>query len=523
MNAVSKVPGKSPKSKIDLAAAKAAICSVLKTPKIVVERLGLLDGARPDGEALHARCKGPGHKSKGDTNPSFKLDTSHETGRVTGHCWVCGWHGSSPIDIAGAVRLGMWHELKGKDFRDALEEAARVAGVDLSKFAVAKGRPRKPLTDEIRDEMATIRSRLLPLTFLPEGRSEPWWHAEVADYLRGRGLDPVKVDALRHVGASGPETMVAGCLGADVTMVGTKPLGVVSRKEGSWDATGHRLILPLFAAGGRLAGLVGRSTNGSDPKSLGATGTAGVGAVMASPLGRLCLASRDTLTERWATVRETRLHLPDYPRVIVCEGEMDFLSVATHAETEGALVLGVKSESWDVTISGCVPTGSDVYILTHSDDPGCRYRDKIAASLTGRRIYVRHGGPPVAKLPDENDRLLADPAGYSPTDGCVPYDPPAGEPAKAGKGPGIPVEDQLLALATEAKPELIIDRGASRTFSSRTARSRRRYRRWATMRGSGSAASGTTSIPHARCARRASRWCWRRWRPALRARAAARR
>ena len=43
--------------------------------------------------------------------------------------------------------------------------------------------------------------------------------------------------------------MVAGCLGPDVTMVGTKPLSVVSRKEGSWDATGHRLILPLFAWG----------------------------------------------------------------------------------------------------------------------------------------------------------------------------------------------------------------------------------------------------------------------------------
>lgn len=213
MNALSKVPGKGSKAKIDITAAKAAICSALKSPRVVAERLGMLDGAKPDGEALHARCKGPGHKSKGDTNPSFKLDTSHETGRVTGHCWVCGWHGSSPIDIAGAVRLGMWHELKGQDFRDALEEAARVAGVDLSKFAVAKGRPRKPLTPELVDQMSTIRSRLLPLATVPDGRTEPYWHAEVADYLRGRGLDPVKVDALRHVGASGPETMVAGCLG----------------------------------------------------------------------------------------------------------------------------------------------------------------------------------------------------------------------------------------------------------------------------------------------------------------------
>lgn len=458
--AATKLPGKGSKSKIDIAAAKAAICSVLKTPKIVADRYGMLNGAKPEGEALHTCCKGPGHKSKGDTNPSFKLDTSHETGRVTGHCWVCGWHGSSPIDIAGAVRLGMWHELKGQDFRDALEEAARVAGVDLSKFAVAKGRPRKPLTPELVDQMATIRSRLLLLTSVPDGRTEPHWHAEVADYLRSRGLDPAKIDAIQHVGASGPEAMVAGCLGPDVTMVGTKPLGVVSRKEGSWDATGHRLILPLFAAGGKLAGLVGRATDGvGDPKSLGASGVSPVGAVMANPLAKVALASRDTLAERWLAWRETHPELPAYPRVFICEGEMDWLTVATHAETATAIVLGVKSESWDVTIAGCIPTGSEVYILTHSDDPGCRYRDKIAASLTGRRIFVRHGRPPVEKQPDENDRLKADPAGYSPSTGCVPYEPPAEEPAKAGKEPSIPVDDQLLALAMDAQPELIVDQG----------------------------------------------------------------
>ncbi len=461
MNALSKVPGKGSKAKIDITAAKAAICSALKSPRVVAERLGMLDGAKPDGEALHARCKGPGHKSKGDTNPSFKLDTSHETGRVTGHCWVCGWHGSSPIDIAGAVRLGMWHELKGQDFRDALEEAARVAGVDLSKFAVAKGRPRKPLTPELVDQMSTIRSRLLPLATVPDGRTEPYWHAEVADYLRGRGLDPVKIDAIRHYGpVGGPETLLAGCLGSDVTLVGNKVLSVISRKEGSWDATGHRLIVPLFGAGGKLAGLVGRATDGAgDPKSLGASGVSPVGAVMSNPLAKVALASRDTLTERWLSWREAHPELPAYPRVFICEGEMDWLTVATYAEAEGAIVFGVKSESWDVTIAGCIPTGSDVYILTHSDDTGCRYRDKIAASLTGRRIYVRHSGPPVEKQPDENDRLNADPAGYSPTAGCVPYEVPADEPTKAGKEPSIPVDDQLLALAMDAQPELIVDQG----------------------------------------------------------------
>lgn len=459
MNAVSKkVPGKSSKSKIDVAAAKAAICTKLSTPKILMERLGLLDGAKPDGDAIRVRCPGPGH-AKGDGDPSLRLDTSPETGRVTAHCFPCGWHGSSPIDIIAAVRLGHWGELRGTDYLGALGEAARVAGVDLGKFATTKGRPRKPLTPELVDQMSTIRSRLLPLESVPDGRTGPYWHAGVAGYLRSRGLDPAKIDTIRHYGpVGGPEKMLAGCLGSDVTLTRGKVLGVVSRREGSWDETGHRLVIPLFGPGGKLAGLVGRATDGvGDPKSVGASGVSPAGAVMANPLAKVALASRDTLTERWMVAREKMPALPPYPRVFICEGEMDWLTVTSHSEAEMSLVFGIRKEAWTVEIAGCVPTQSEVYLLTHSDKPGCDYRDDIAKTLTGRRIFVRHAGGPVEKQPDENDRLLADPAGYSPSAGCVPYETPADEPAKAGKEISIPVDDQLLALATEAKPELIVD------------------------------------------------------------------
>lgn len=441
--------------KIDLAAAKARICAVLSTPKVVVERLGLR--GEPDGDAVLTHCPGRGHL-EGDKKPSLRFRTVEESGRVAAHCFPCHWHGGSVIDIVAAVKLDMWGDLKGADYLRALEAAAQIAGVDLDQFVVGRGRPRKAMPDEVRAELAEVRQRALPLSSVPSGRTEPYWHAEVADYLRSRGLDPVKLDALRYGGGDTPETRLVGCLSDDVYSAGNRVFGVLSRREGSWDQTGHRLILPLFSAGGRLAGLIGRATNGSDkPKSLGATGVKPEGSVMCNALGKMALAARDRLTERWTAARESKPSLPEYPKVFIAEGEIDFLTVLQHAETESAIVLGVKSESWDATIAGCVPTQSEVYILTHSDDPGCKYRDTIAKTLTGRKIFVRHAGQFCQKKPDENDMLRADPVGYSPSVGCAPYEA-AAEPEPEGKGGKEPaLADQLLALAVKAEPELIID------------------------------------------------------------------
>lgn len=458
MNAPNKLPVKAQKAKprIDLFRAKHAICTALNKAKFLLERLGLLATAQPDGPERYKICC-LWHK---DTTPSLEVKENPETGFVGGYCFPCGrW--VSTIDLVGAVRLGLL-DLRGENFRRAIEEGALVAGIDLSKYELTKGRPRKLLPEEVRGEIWTIRERSLPLASVPAGRTEPWWHDEVQDYLRRRALPPERLDKIRLRKGDGPESRIASCLAADVTAIGGKVIGAVSRRDGTWDQTGHRLLVPMYVKGGRIAGLIGRATDGTaDPKSVGTTGAPPAGTAMANCPGLAALTDRDRLTELWSKLRETRPQLPEYPRAYLCEGEMDFLTVALYvaeSATEDAIVLGYKSGTWDATLAGCIPTGSEVYLLAHSDETGCGYRDEIAKTLAGRKIWVRHVGAPTEKKnPDENDRLVADTAGYSPSAGCVPYEAPAAPEPDPKGAKELSVADQLLALVSDRDPGLLID------------------------------------------------------------------
>lgn len=465
MNAPTKVPVKAQKAKpkkIDLFRAKHAICSALAKPKFLLERLGLLATAKADGPNYKICCYW-----HADSTPSLEVGENPDTGLVGGRCWPCS-RTVSIIDLIAADRLGLL-DLRGDNFRRAIEEGALVAGIDLSKYEITKGRPRKLLPEEVREEIWTIRERSLPLASVPAGRTEPWWHQEVQDYLRRRALPPERLDKVRIRKGDGPESRIASCLAADVTAISGRVIGAVSRGDGTWDEKGHRLIFPMFSKGGRIAGLVGRATNGNtDPKSVGATGAPSAGTAMANSLGLMALTDRDHLTEQWAKLRETRPELPEYPRTYLCEGEIDMATVALHVEesaTEVAIVFGYKSGTWDATIAGCVPTGSEVYLLAHSDETGCGYRDEIANTLTGRKIYVRHNGTHTEdKLPDENDRLVADPAGYSPSAGCVPYEASAAPESEAKGGKELSVADQLLALVAERDPALLFDAASGEPY-----------------------------------------------------------
>lgn len=468
MNAPNKIPatGKKAKSKIDLFRAKHAICSALNKSKFLLERLGLLATAVPSGSAAYKICC----LWHSDTHPSLEVGEDPDTGLVGGRCWPCGRYVST-IDLVAAKRLGLL-DLRGDNYRRAIEEGALVAGIDLTKYEIARGRPKKLLPEEVREEIWEIRQRSLPLSTVPAGRTEPWWHQEVQDYLRRRALPPERLDKVRLRKGDGPESRIASCLAADITAISGKTIGVVCRQDGTWDQKGHRVIVPLYSKGGLIAGLVGRATNGNtgntDPKSVSATGAPLLGTAMANGLGLMALTDRDHLTEAWSKLRENRPDLPEYPRAYLCEGEIDLLTVALWVEesaTEAAIVLGYKAGTWDATIASCIPTGSEVYLLAHSDETGCGYRDEIAKTLTGRKIYVRHtGGPTTKKNPDENDRLVADPAGYSPSAGCVPYEAPAVPESEAKGGKELSVADQLLAMVAERDPGLLFDAASGEPY-----------------------------------------------------------
>jgi len=120
-------------------------------------------------------------------------------------------------------------------------------------------------------------------------------------------------------------------------------------------------------------------------KAAAPAGFAVAGLCMADPLARLVL--QDGAAPSW-------WHGP--LRIVVAEGEADFLTWATHfsdADEEARAVIGVVAGSWTPEIAARVPDGSRVVIRTHADEAGDRYADRIAETLTGRCILQRPRRP----------------------------------------------------------------------------------------------------------------------------------
>jgi len=83
-------------------------------------------------------------------------------------------------------------------------------------------------------------------------------------------------------------------------------------------------------------------------------------------------------------------------RVVVAEGEPDFLTWATdasEANEHAPAVLGVTSGSWTAELAARIPDGAEVVVRTHADKGGAAYASKIletlAPRIAGRRLVVR--------------------------------------------------------------------------------------------------------------------------------------
>lgn len=136
--------------KIDYVQAKARIDAVIRTASIAVERLGLRDKAQPHGSTFKLHCNGAAHLHG---NRSSSLTVKMGDGAVSVECWVCSWHGSF-VDLAGIAHLDKKpHETSGPAFWECLDVAAKVAGVILDDLKTKRGRPRKVLPEEVRDQL----------------------------------------------------------------------------------------------------------------------------------------------------------------------------------------------------------------------------------------------------------------------------------------------------------------------------------------------------------------------------------
>lgn len=152
-----------------------------------------------------------------------------------------------------------------------------------------------------------------------------------------------------------------------------------TRVSGAWTESGHRLLVPLLDADGRLASVRARCIHGSgEPaKSLAPAGFSASSLVFACPLARRILADGPP---DWWTEKQ----------FVVSEGEADWLTWASRHRSErssGPAYLGISAGSWADAIAARIPSGSVVFVRTDPDEAGHRYAGRIAESL-GHRCEV---------------------------------------------------------------------------------------------------------------------------------------
>ena len=221
---------------------------------------------------------------------------------------------------------------------------------------------------------------------------------EAIDYLRGRALPPGELlDLARVLPQDGPLPSWAACEGMP------------------WTTSRHLVIVRIFDAAGRLAGLRARSIDpscASGKKELVAGGVKVAGTVLADgPAETVIRLGPEKVA---AALRQTGRKLV----VMVAEGVPDWLTLSAWARrwratsaSAGAMlaVVGTYSGGWTQALADRLPHGTRVVVRTHSDEGGCKYRDAISDTLWARRclVEVRHpdGIPTARKHPDENDDL----------------------------------------------------------------------------------------------------------------------
>ena len=332
----------------------------LTDPTRVLEALGILG----EGRARQRQAGGwiircPVH---GDRSPSCSVQ--NRSGALLWNCHGCG---------AGGDVLGLVAAVRGlsvrRDFRAVLLEAARIGGLwqivdEISGRAPAAERPAPP---PARPEPSPPADR--PWPDLQE--VEALWgacrpvsdDAEVAAYLRGRGIDPAGVDG-RGIGRVLPSR-------------GALPRWAAYRGSDDaarpWRDLGYRLIVPMFDAGGALRSVrAWRVRDGEGPKRLPPSGHKASELVMAETFGLAML--------RGERAPET---------VVVVEGEPDFLARCQVTRAPSVAVLGIVSGSWTSKFAERIPIGIRVYVRTDNDKAGDRYAAEVEASLRRRAFVFR--------------------------------------------------------------------------------------------------------------------------------------
>lgn len=313
--------------------------NAISDPVKLCSWLGLSERATRQSGGLLVCC--PAH---GEADPSCSV-TRGPDGTVRVRCFACGFSGDGLHLVAVCYGLSV-----RADFREVMALAAGLAG-ELH------------LRDEILggERMTERKPILAPQThaeapYPPQDEVWSLWRgstsvgsdADVWEALRGRGIDPDRVDTrqLARVAST------------------ALPRWATFRGQ-SWAATGHRLLVPMWDESGIMRSVrAWRIGDSPTPKRLPPAGHKAAGLVMANRMAWLMLIGRACPKQ-----------------LVFVEGEPDFLSQATWTEDA---VVGIVSGGWTQHHALRVPGQTCVILATHHDEAGDRYAEQIAGTLSDR-------------------------------------------------------------------------------------------------------------------------------------------
>jgi len=273
------------------------------------------------------------------------------------YCFSSCQRGGDPIDFVMAADGIAW--------KDAVSELARDAGLclDLTLGPPRRSSPARklrgaitPATSGKRPSVGLLRSLVAhsrPAHEDPAGAG--WLRSRLGSDLASRqGL----VRILRTDMVWPPECTFRGR---------------------AWGALGIRLIVDLYDERGIRRSLRGRNVDPAcNPEEKAAALACGPGSsaglVMANGPGR-----------------EMLVHGGQGERILVCEGEPDFLQQGARLSSP---VLGIISGSWTQAFGDRISDGTQVYVATHHDEAGQKYFKKIVDTLAGR-CQVFRARPPL--------------------------------------------------------------------------------------------------------------------------------
>ncbi len=282
-------------------------------------------------------------------------------------CHVCGAQGDA-VSLAAAVATGKVKPDRG-DWAE-VEARCKAAGLIGPNAKPATPRPKPaPMRYPPPDELRELWSQGCPVDL----------DTDVCLWMSGRPtpLDPGRVADL--------------CPG----VIALPATATVPKWAVHWPQSGHRLLVPLYDAGGKWRSVQARAVVEHKRKSLNPGQDFEVtGLVIADGLARLML-QRGELGDGTPIAEHLR-HISEGGvqgvGLVIREGAPDYLMERisySDADADAPAIVGVGSGSWKQGHADKVPDGCVVRVATHDDATGEKYAKEIYQTFTGRSVTLK--------------------------------------------------------------------------------------------------------------------------------------